>query len=189
MNHRLAIQSAIIENILFLDGLSRAGKFLLGKIVSNFKRVEYFQANGFIEHVPILNHLGCMGKNDAIAYLRLHTNLNVYDRSIGRNLNLRLSDGSSVQNATNYDEYLKRTQEPDGVEAITKLKNDRKIPSFLTHECLPHIGFFLEAFPKLLMINIQRHPIDIAHSWFLRGWGERTDTNFKLVYALTFQAH
>ena len=107
----------------------------------------------------------------AIAFLQLNTDLSIYDRAVGRNLNLRNSDSSCIRNATDYKDYIHRIEEQDGVEAIDKLKIGKRIPSFLIHECLPHIEFFLEAFPNLLMINIQRHPVDIAHSWFLWGWG------------------
>ena len=97
----------------------------------------------------------------------------IYNLAIGRGLNLRKEDGSSVTHSTEYNEYLARTENKDGIEAISRLKQLNRLPSFLVHECLPHINFFIEAFPYLQMIHIQRHPIDLSHSWMLRGWGRR----------------
>ena len=43
MEKSLAKRPDLLSKVLFLDGLvGRAGKFLLGKVVSNYLRVEYF---------------------------------------------------------------------------------------------------------------------------------------------------
>ena len=39
----LALKRFLYSQVLFLDGMTRAGKFLLGKICSNFNRIEHFQ--------------------------------------------------------------------------------------------------------------------------------------------------
>jgi len=163
----------VVEKILLLDGLSRAGKFLLGKVVSNFQKVEFFQSAVILEHLPILRYLGVIDTPEAISYFRLNLNMYIYERAIGRNLNTRPSDGSSITNSTEYELYIQRMSRPDGIESVNELIEDQRLPSFLTHECMSQIDFFLEACPDFQMINIQRHPIDLVASWFLRGWGER----------------
>jgi len=165
------------EHVLFLDGLSRAGKFLLGKVVSNFKRVDYFQYSEILEHIPIVDHLQLIDHAAAVSLFQIQLDLHFYNRAIGRNLNLRKGDGSCVANATEFEEIEQRRYHPDGIEAVEKLKKRNILPSFLVHECLAHVEFFLEAYPKMLMINIQRHPVDIAHSWYVRGWGGRYGTD------------
>ena len=163
----------MVENILYLDGLTRAGKFLLGKTVSNLKRVEYFQFQKIIENLPAFNYLGIMSEADAVAYLRICLNMYIYERAIGRNMNLRTSDGSCVLNSSEYHVLEERISKTDGMEAIEIFKAQRRYPAFLTHECMPHIDFLFKATPQMKMINIRRHPVDVISSWYIRGWGER----------------
>jgi len=177
MEISLAKRQHLLSKVLFLDGLGRAGKFLLGKVVSNYLRVEYFQFAEILEQIPVLQHLDCIERNAAMALLQLHVDINIYNRSVGRNLNLRQGDSSCIKNATDFQDYIQRTKDPDGLEAIEKFKLHNRLPAFLIHECLPHVELFFDAIPDLLMINIQRHPIDVAHSWLLRGWGERFGTD------------
>ncbi|SVE29509.1 uncharacterized protein METZ01_LOCUS482363, partial [marine metagenome] len=51
---KLSSKKDLYNQVLFLDGVGRAGKFLLGKICSNFERVETFQYVESLEHIPIL---------------------------------------------------------------------------------------------------------------------------------------
>jgi hypothetical protein len=169
----LAPKKKLLEKVVFLDGLSRAGKFLLGKVVSNYKKVDFFQYAEVLEHIPIIEHLGLMENRAACALFQIQLELFFYNRVIGRNLNLRESDGSCIANGTQYENILERSRLPDGNEAVKRFHRKGLIPAFLVHECLPHVRFFLQAYPEMLMINIQRHPVDIAHSWFVRGWGNR----------------
>ena len=66
MNVQLANKPNLVKNILFLSGMGRAGKFLLGKIVSNFQRVEYFKFVSLIEQLPQLHDLKCMDRKSTI---------------------------------------------------------------------------------------------------------------------------
>lgn len=172
MPNNLTRPSLILEEIVFIDGLTRAGKFLLAKIVSNMEAVEYFQSQILIEHLPIFNYLKLMDNSDAISYFKLNINNYIYERLIGRNINTRI-ESSGINNATDYDLYLKRATELDGAIAVQKGLSENRLPSFLVHEVLPHIEFIQTAVPKFKMINIQRHPLDIVFSWFQRGWGDR----------------
>ena len=166
-------KKALYDHVLFLDGLGRAGKFLLSKICSNFERIEYFQFVESLEHIPILNSLNLVEKSAAISMMQIILDSSIYGLAIGRGLNLRKKDSSSILHATNYKKYLDRAENKDGINAIFKLKKLNRLPSFVIHECLPHINFLLEVFPYLQMIHIQRHPIDLSYSWLHRGWGKR----------------
>ena len=169
---KLYTQDLISEDLLFVDGLSRAGKFLLAKIISHLEGVEYFQSQGIIEHIPFLESLGLIRKEASISLFRLYLNNFVYDRFVGRNLNQRV-ESSSIINAIDPSEYLRRMTEPDGLQAVERALKSKRLPSFLVHECLPHFTFFKKAVPKFRMLNIQRHPIDLIYSWHKRGWGNR----------------
>jgi hypothetical protein len=172
-NNKLFLQKLLTENVLFLDGLGRAGKNLLCKVTSNFNRIEYFQYIPILEHIPILYYLKKFTKEDSLAYFKTMLNMHVYDRVIGRNLNMRVADSSSILNSTELNIYKKRSEENKVTNAVKDLIKSQRIPSFMVHECMPHIDFISEACPRFRMINIQRHPVDIVSSWYHKGWGER----------------
>ena len=170
---KLSSKKSLYNQVLFLDGMARAGKFLLGKICSHFERVEYFQNIPTLEHIPILNNFDLIEKSAAKSMMQVILDHAIYDMSIGRGLNQRSADSSSITHSFEYQHYLHRSNQQDGAEAISKIQEANRLPSFLIHNCLPFINFFFETFPYLQMVHIERHPIDLAHSWLLKGWGRR----------------
>lgn len=159
--------------IALLDGITRAGKFLLGKVVSHFERVEYYQYAPLFEHIPILWKHSLLSTNDAVAYLRLAADTHVYDLAVGRNLNFRPDDSSAIIHSSDLKRYLERAILPEGPQALERLAVERRMPSFLIHEMLPFAELYFLAFPTARILNIQRHPVDVIHSWHQKGWGHR----------------
>ena len=183
---KLLPKKTLYNQVLFLDGIARAGKFLLGNICSHIERVEYFQYIPTLELIPILDDFDLIEKNAAKSLMQITLDISIYYMSIGRGLNQRSTDGSSITNSLEYQHYLNRSNQQDGAEAISKIQEANRLPSFLVHNCLPFINFFFETFPYLQMVHIQRHPIDLAHSWLLRGWGRRFGVD-PLAFAPTIQ--
>ncbi len=171
--HDLFLREPAIKNPVFIDGITRAGKFFLAKVVSHFESIEYYQYIPLLEHIPIMWKYGQISKANAVAYLRLYSDLHIYDFLMGRNLNMRGTDSSSILNAADKDSYLARVNDAEGIEALKSLQNQKRVPSFLVHEMMPLSDIYFEAFESAKMINIQRHPVDIIHSWHARAWGER----------------
>jgi hypothetical protein len=182
----LALKRFLYSQVLFLDGMTRAGKFLLGKICSNFNRIEHFQVVQSLEHISILEKFRLIKRSNGRTMMQIILDSAIYNMAIGRNLNLRATDGSSVTNSLDFEDYLKRGELDDGNAAIIQLSKKNRLPSFVVHECLAHIEFFFETFPYLQMVHIQRHPIDLIHSWLVRGWGERFGQD-PLSFSPTFQ--
>jgi len=178
----------INPNILLLDGLTRAGKFLLGKVVSHFERVEFFQFSPLLDYIPIYWRLGCLSPQSVAPMLRTTLDLFVYERSIGRHLNTRIEDDTAIHKAPDYERYLKRAIAPRGIEACDELLRDNRYSTFLTHEVLPNVRPYFEAYPKLKMINLQRHPVDLIHSWHRKGIGETFGTD-PVVFQPLIQSH
>lgn len=163
----------LIDRVLFLNGLTRAGKFILGKLVACIETVEYFQYVSVLEHVPFLHAMGLVREDAAIALMRINVDEHAYNYMIGRNLNGRVSDASCVYNVPGFDEYLRRSLNPDATALLEVSRTNKVLPSFIVHETLPNIGLLYRAFPRCLVVDLQRHPIDVVSSWFVRGWGQR----------------
>lgn len=173
MTAPLQAKELLCDDMLLVDGLGRAGKQLVSKLVSNFDRVECFQYSASLEQFLILSFLGHLERAPAIAYLRLIADELVYNRMIGRSLNARPTDASSILKANDYAEYIRRSVEPEGDEAVVRFNEARRLPCFMTHHVLAHFDIFADAYPKTKLVHAVRHPVDLIHSWHLRNWGTR----------------
>lgn len=163
----------LVKNLIFIVGISRAGKFLLGKVLDGFKETEHFQYVGLLEHLPFLERIGLISRDTAVALLQVSVDENAYHMRIGRNLNFRYDDHSSLGKSYFRDMYLKRSLQNIGPHIIRAMKKDKKYSVFVGHELMSNVKICFEAFPYLKIINLLRHPVDLIHSLWLRGFGKR----------------
>jgi hypothetical protein len=177
------IRSETLASPVIVDGIGRSGKFLLGKILCGLENIEYFQYVSVLEHIPYLNRLGCINEDAAISLLQINADEHAYNMLVGRNINLRIDDGSSVTNSLESEVYIKRGNNPVDNDFIRNKKQDsvRHSP-FITHETFPNIKIFFSAFSQIKIILLRRHPIDIVNSWLLRGWGNRFEQDDVLAF-------
>ncbi len=169
----LAKKPLLSKKLLFLDGISRSGKKLSCRLLAQFKGIEYFQ---YISTVEKICHLHILEKLDAATtaeMLRLTIDEATYARLIGRNLNTRLDDESSIYRAPEINAYLKRTAAKDGDEAIRQFDQSSRTMLYHTHSVLEAAPLILTIFPGAQLIHVTRNPVDIAEDWLRRGWGER----------------
>lgn len=163
----------LVEDLLLLDGITRSGKFLLANILSSFKNIEPVQYYGLLEHIPFFERFGLMDRETSKELLHCEIDFHCYETLIGRNLNHRRSDKSSIYNNPYRNSYKKRAEEKN-IDLLLKNFHEKKPYSFfITHELLPHIDIYLETFPKIKIIVIERNAIDLVHSWWRRGIGTR----------------
>lgn len=176
MNHikyPLAPKPLLAENVLFLDGISRSGKKLSCRLISQLSNIEYFN------YVPTLEracHLLALGHSDietTANNIQILIDEATYARAIGRNLNTRVSDETSILKAVDAERYLQREKEIDGQPAIDLFLKQQRLPLYHTHSVLPFVEVIFTAFPRARMIHVTRNPIDVAEDWLRRGWGER----------------
>lgn len=164
----------LVEKLLLVNGLSRAGKFLLCNILNGLKDVEPVQYPGILEHIPFMQRLGLIEKRTAEELLHHEIDLYAYEQLIGRNINYRRSDKSSIFNVAEYRSYLKRPKEENTDTAFRRYRKRGAWSLFLVHE-LANINLFYETFPGMKVINIIRSPVDLVYEWFTRydimGWG------------------
>ena len=105
---KFSIKTNNVENVLLVDGITRTGKFLLSKIVSEFEDIEFFQSLPVLEHIPYMFGLGGMGGDAAISLIKSTIDYAAYDQFLGRGLNHRVLDRSSIYNSSDSASYLKR---------------------------------------------------------------------------------
>ena len=176
---KFSTQSNNVNDVLLVDGITRAGKFLLGKVVSEFENVEFFQSIPILEHIPYIYEHGGISEDSAISLIQSSIDYAVYCQLLGRGLNHRVLDRSSIYHSSDSTLYLKRQFENLNNDDILKLmKKSHKSFLFVTHNILTNINIFLEAYPKLKMIHIVRNPIDLVSSWNNKNYGNINNKDF-----------
>lgn len=152
---------ALVKNPLIVDGISRAGKFLLANLLSGIAGVEPVQHRPALELVARLPRFGLIDTSSARELLRAEADMAQYDMLLGRSINFRKSDKSCVYNNASPGTYIKRLHS-DGAE----YHNRNSL--FIVHETLPNIKVFFDAFPDIKLIVLQRSPVDLVYSWHQR---------------------
>ncbi len=171
-NNRLA------KEIVLVDGPPRAGKSMLGFLIGSFDRVEIERIEAIIESIPLFYNLKKLEKDAAIALLRREIDIKVYDSMISRNVNFRTKDRTGVFYYANFTKYLKRLLLEDGDSVVKRINNERPIFQCMTHDMLHKIDLFYDAFGDgLRVLEMVRHPVDLVHSMFSRGYGDDIGKN------------
>lgn len=187
MNVQCVPRALMVKKILLLEGFTRAGKFLLGKICDGFDHCEHFQYVPLIEQIPPLIRLGFFQRPAGMALMRLALDESAYSLRIGRNLNFRFNDSSSLYKNFNVDEYLKRCFAPDGQAVVKDFKVSPRYSVFISHELMANMDIAFDAFPSMRVLSLQRHPVDLVYSWWKRKMGQR-ETSDPLLFNPYFKA-
>jgi hypothetical protein len=154
------------NELVFIDGFGRTGKFMLASIVSSLNRIEHLQMSWILEYIPVLYHMDKITSDAAVSLLHTEIENNLYCTMIGRNVNFRVSDVTGVWNAKAPEIYIERLLTEEGDIVYDKIASINPILLFLTHDVLCHGDIFFEAFPFIKIVHIERHPIDVIDSWY-----------------------
>src|SRR3989338_139300 len=172
----LGRRKPLVKNLLLLDGIGRAGKFLAANILNGFADVEPVRLCGILEHIPFFTKLGFIEKRAAEELLHHEIDMHCYETLIGRNLNHRIFDKSSVVNNPNYKKLLLRSKELDADKELNSFYKRGAYSFFLVHEVLPDMKIYFDSFPKIKVISLKRSPVDLVSSWYDTGatkrWGK-----------------
>jgi hypothetical protein len=182
INKKISIGSRkpLVKELLFIEGIGRAGKFLLANILHSFQGIEPVQCRGLLDNIPFLEKFGLIDKKVAQEILQCEIDMYCYEMIIGRNLNHRLSDKSSIFNVPNYNKYLKRCKEPDGDWALQRFYKEKLCSMFILHDLIPNIKIYFDTFPELKVLSVQSDPVYLVYRWYKRGLGRRFDNDPKL---------
>lgn len=168
-----ASKNPVSDRIAFVDGLARTGKGLTCLFLSHLRGGEHLQYKVSLEHLCYLHHIGGIDAAVAAPFFQFVADEHVYNRIIGRDLNTRLADESSIYKSPDPEEYLRRSTSEGGLEAVRKFNDDGRFPVFDMHNCLASASLVFQALPWARMVHVNRHPVDLAFKWHSRGWGRR----------------
>ena len=165
--------SPLAKNLIFIDGITRSGKFWLANLLNHLSAVEQFRQDPSMDHIAVISHFNLVKEDAAISLLQDMVNSHVFETAIGRNINFRYADSSSIFKNPNLQNYLIRVfgANTDPRKVFDELKSDYRYFVFITHDWLSHLSIQLKAFPEMKLIRIERNPIDLAYAWYTTGIG------------------
>ena len=161
--------NSIVKNLVFIDGVTRSGKLLLGSLVATFKKMESLEFGENFEHfLPSLKLKKC-SYDFAKSYLITYLDQLIYNKLLSRNSNFRYSDITSIYNYFNPSVYKRRLKEKEGDGVLKKIKSKKPILPLVTHDLMVNLDIFLKLNIKVKFIEIYRNPFELTYSWLKRG--------------------
>jgi len=160
------IINVLTGKLIFLGGITRCGKSFLCPIVSTFKKTEMFICNSVAENIYYLNYLKMINDQCAIYLFKHIYNEKIYNLNIGRDLNRRKFDYSSINKYKNLKIYLQRERSiEEGDIKIKDIRTSKNNYPIMFHDVLINPKFILKSFPKSKIIFIERDPVDLIFEW------------------------
>ncbi len=176
---KIPVASKLPIQLVAVTGHTKSGKAIMLKLISSFKKYEKITYEPFLEEVGRLNLLKKIDENSAIYLLRRIMLINMYYLSIGRQINLRKNDVSSIFSYQNPELYLKRSKLKEGnISLKLFLKAKTKLP-IMIHDGLLFANLLFEAFPNMKIIEMEKNPIELAYSWIRKNYEGGFEKNLR----------
>lgn len=163
----------LINNLVFFSGMGRSGKTLLSKVLPSLKNFEQVDFAEFFENILAGVALNKVSFDFAKSFIITTFNELAYNKLLGRKLNFRSSDITSVKNFRNSNLYEGRLKLPEGDEVIKRLKLSRDFFPYMTHDLMPNFHLLKRMNFNFKTIQMYRNPFDVVFSTYKRGWGTR----------------
>ncbi len=172
-NHVLA------KNIGILDGQSGVGKSLIGPIISSLNNCEHWLHDHIIEEIITLLKFKKISLDAARAILGIHVDLDLYNLFIGRDVNFRNYDTSSVIYDGLDKIYSKRLKLKDGDQISKKILLKNPFLIINTHHILMFSNFIKKVFfdRNLIFISVSRDPITVINNFYKNNWEKKILNN------------
>ena len=166
------VKETFLKDLVIVTGSPTAGKSMLAPIVASLERAENFKMSILLEHLGTLNYLGKLPDDVLVFLLRYTVDFMLYDNMIGRNMNFRFQDETSIWNTNNPAQYFERLLAERGEFVVDQIHQERPLPILALSDAFWHAKRWFEAFPFLKIVYIRRHPVDTVYSWYNHRRGE-----------------
>jgi hypothetical protein len=156
----------LAPHVVLLDGISGTGKTLMGPVLGSFDRIQLGRFEYNLEYNCILDYLRKTERDASVTMLKMLTDLSLYNTMIARESNFRPADLSGVFSNPKKVEYLKRLFTKDGKFTEEKIKTEKPIAHFITHQILIATDALFEALQdRLTIVEMERHPAYLVDHW------------------------
>lgn len=164
---RLIRKKSLLNKISFIDGLPGSGKSLVAPLISATKKNDLWLLNHNYEYLIYLYSIKKINFDVVKVLLNIWADKDINDLYLGRNVNFRASDDSSVFK----NHYLKIIKN----RFLLKKKNNKKKTNLLimTHNLFFLRKKFKNIFSKFEFICVLRHPYNIINQFNVSSWKRR----------------
>jgi len=162
------------SDVIFIDGHCSSGKIILSRLLECYKGVEKSKEDYSFYYILSLYRLGKISEDVAITLLKSETDRRLYELYIGRDINFRLTDGTSFTKYPYPLDYIKRIFRGEREKINEEIINNKPIFQNMKANALTDINILLKSFDKRLkLIYIKRNPLDVINAIYKRGFGDR----------------
>ena len=153
-------EKMLLNQVVLVDGQPGCGKTLFTAIIAAMERVELLNYSGALENLCALKYLKKITDDAAEAMIRIQMDLVLYHTMMSRGTNFRPSDLSSAFRNVNVVTYLKRLFTKGDEVIPERIKREKPILHFATHNLLAFCEPVFKALgEKVVVIEIVRHPL------------------------------
>jgi hypothetical protein len=153
-------QEILLENLVLVDGQPGCGKTLFTAIIAAMERVELLNYSFELENLCGLRYLDKIDQDAVEAMIRIQMDLVLYETMMGRRVNVRPKDLSSIFRDTEWFRYLKRMLSEGDKTIPEKIRKEKPILHFATHNLLGFSRPIFDALPtQAFIVEIIRHPL------------------------------
>tara|TARA_R110002096_G_scaffold410190_1_gene609766 strand:+ start:19227 stop:20186 length:960 start_codon:yes stop_codon:yes gene_type:complete len=168
----------LLHKLLLVDGVGRSGKVMLAEIMTCFETVEKQDYHEFLEYIPLAYKYGKIEKDIAKAILKTQIDTELYNSMIGRRINSRATDYTSIYKHHSPEKYLSRASMEDGPIVADRVAAEKPVYMSWCHDMVQKSDIVFDTFEeKVELLYINRRPIDIIYEWDLKNFGERVGSD------------
>ena len=174
-------------NLIGITGIARTGKVLVGGLISSLKKIEKLNVNLMWEMANQLNYTKKLSDESSVFLLRRGFSVISYNLSLGREVNTRADEYSSILSYKKPSIYFKRIKHSiDGDRVFKNIRKKKFNVPILIHYALIHSKLIFKAFPKIKIIQMEKNPVELTYSWMNKKYGAEFYKNER-VGILTFK--
>lgn len=157
---KMARHFELAGDIIIVDGQGGCGKTLFSPIIGAIDRVEIMNYAFPVEWACRLHFFNSLSFDGAVSQVQRHTDAQLYQNMMGREVNFRFSDLSSAFRAHRPLRYFKRIFAAGDMAVPDRIAKERPILNLTTHDLLPISKPVFSALgERLKFIEIVRHPL------------------------------
>ena len=181
MNNSKLFKKSFFNNIAVVTGTYCSGKSMVAPIVSSLNNVEHVRKLLEADQIFHLANLKKINKEAAIFLVRHYLDKSFYEQLIGRNINFRIEDETSIFTAKNTQELANRIMLKRGEHIISKHIKNKTIFCMDTHDGIMLYDYWAKVSKGLKLINIYRNTVDTVASWNKHGMGKLEKIRFNEI--------
>lgn len=156
-----------LEKIIIIDGISGTGKIVIDDFLSTFDKIEILNISTELENLTILRHYNKIDQNGYETFIKLHLDNMLYETMMGRNINTRVFDQSSIFKSQKIIRYLQRLFSKGDEEVQEVIEKAKPVLRLMTHSIMGISQPLFQAFnTKLYFIDVVRNPLSILKTLY-----------------------